>query len=103
MISKCLPQHHEQSIFNRTQYKDKARGAWPKDKCVAALGSNDSSELSSKEMMLVLFGLARPTGLAKVQGDKATEHRSLLHWSVSLVETYRPDSMQLRWRRCARC
>ena len=31
-----------------------------------------------------------------LQGDKATEHRSLLHWTVPLAETFRPDSMQLQ-------
>ena len=44
----------------------------------------------------MLFGLACPTGLTMLQGDKAAEHRSLLHWTVPLAETFRPDSMQLQ-------
>ena len=45
---------------------------------------------------MVQFGLACPTDLTMLQGDKATEHISLLLLTVSLAETFRPGCMQLQ-------
>ena len=96
-FSKFLPHHHKQ--FDSQPHtvhgpiNDCSPGRRTTIQLLVAATTPMSGAVRFDELQ---FGLACPTDLTMLQGDKDTEHISLLLWTVSSVETFRPGCMQLQ-------